>query len=88
MDEKQKPKRRYSIGAISASVFENRSTIDGEERTFESVSLQRAYKGKDEKWSHSHSIPVDQIPRAIVVLLGVAIDSVKSSSPDRTDGTQ
>ncbi|MEK6972695.1 MAG: hypothetical protein AABW72_01480 [archaeon] len=60
-----KPVVKYSIGVINVAVWEN----EGKEGTkFNTVTINRRYKDKDETWKSSNSLRVNDIPKAIMVL--------------------
>lgn len=63
------PEKRFSTGAISATVWKN-STRGKDGNLFEtrSVSLQRRYTDKSGKWQTSSSLRVNDLPRAALVL--------------------
>lgn len=61
------PIKRIQVGAVSASVFANKGTVSGEERTFYSVVLQRAYE-KDGKWNNTDSFRENDIAKAQLAL--------------------
>ncbi|REJ93740.1 MAG: hypothetical protein DWQ34_10090 [Planctomycetota bacterium] len=60
----QKPEKTFRIGAVSASVFVNK-TEDG--REFRSVSLQRSFKQGDE-WKTATNFALSELPAAVAVL--------------------
>ena len=63
------PVKKFKAGAVSASVWKNQITRkDGNEGTISSVSLQRAYKDKDEKWQHTGSLRIMDLPKAVLLL--------------------
>jgi len=58
------PIAKYSIGNISAAVWENQSK---EGNSFNTVSLQRSYK-VGEEWKSTTSLRVADLPKAILAL--------------------
>ncbi|MFH1590519.1 MAG: hypothetical protein ABIC95_01190 [archaeon] len=67
-EEKNQPEKRFLAGPISASVWVNKVTRDGHEGEYRSVTLQRAYKDKNDQWQHTSSLRVNDLPRASLVL--------------------
>jgi len=69
MSEKNKqPEKKFSTGAISATVWKNEGkSKDGTEREFNSVSLERRYKDKDDKWQSTTSLRVSDLPKVALV---------------------
>ena len=61
----QKPIKKYSAGGINVAVWENYST---EGRQFNTVTLARNYKDKNDQWKTSSSMKVNDIPKAILAL--------------------
>lgn len=62
-----KPEKRFSTGAISASVWRNDAVKDGKAESYHTITLQRAYK-KGDKWEHTQSLRVGDLPKAALVL--------------------
>lgn len=64
------PEKRFSTGAISATVWKNtgKSKNTGEEVEFKSITLQRAYKDKNDEWQHTNSLRLNDLPKATLVL--------------------
>lgn len=63
------PEKRFSTGAISATVWKNNTVSKtGEQVTFRTISLQRGYKDKDDSWKNTTTLRVQDIPRATLVL--------------------
>lgn len=65
--ETNKPEKKFSTGAISAAIWRNESVKDGKVSSFHTVTLQRAYK-KGDKWEHTTSLRVGDLPKAALVL--------------------
>jgi len=70
MPEKNIPEKRFSTGAISATVWKNQgiSKKTGETVEFRTVTLQRRYQDKNGEWQTSNSLRVNDLPKAILVL--------------------
>lgn len=65
----EKPEKKFSAGAISATVWNNEtSNKSGEAVSFKTVQLQRSYQDKDGNWQNTNSLRVNDIPKAILVL--------------------
>jgi hypothetical protein len=63
----KKPEKKFSTGAISCAIWCNESVKDGKVSTFHTVTLQRSYK-KDDKWEHTQSMRVNDLPKAALCL--------------------
>lgn len=68
MEAKNQPIKKFRAGALVATVWENAAERDGKEVTFNSVSFERRYKDKNDTWQSSHSLRVNDLPRAALVL--------------------
>jgi hypothetical protein len=67
--EHNKPEKKFRAGAIAATVWLNEGqSKEGEKRSFNTISFERSYKGKDGKWKSTNSLRINDLPRAVVVL--------------------
>lgn len=67
--DKNKPEKSFRASPVSATVWANETTgPDGSPRLFRTISLERNYKDKDGSWKKSHSLRVNDLPKAILVL--------------------
>jgi len=64
------PEKKFSTGAINATVRRNNGTSKktGESVEFRTVSLQRRYTDKDGNWKTSNSLRISDLPKATLVL--------------------
>lgn len=64
------PEEKFSTGAISATVWKNtgKSKKTGEDVEFRTITLQRAYKDKNDEWQHTNSMRVNDLPKAALVI--------------------
>lgn len=62
----KKPYKTYSIGNIQVSVWENTQNIEGTEKTFFSISVQRGYKDRAGNWHNVTSFGVNDLPKVSV----------------------
>ncbi len=59
------PVKKFSAGAVQVAVWQN----EGKEgKQFNTVSLDRIYKDKNDKWKSSNSLHVNELPKAILAL--------------------
>ena len=69
MEKGKSPEKRISAGAISASIWKNTGKgKNGEAVEFSTISIQRAYKDKNDEWQHTNSMRVSDLPKAALVL--------------------
>jgi len=63
------PEKKFSTGAISATIWRNNAKDPkGQPVTYNSVSLQRRYKDKNDAWQSTNSLRVNDLPKASLVL--------------------
>ena len=70
MEEKNMPEKRFTTGAISATVWKNagKNKRTGEDIEYRTVTLQRRYVDRDGKWQTANSMRINDLPRASLVL--------------------
>lgn len=64
------PEKKFSTGAISATVWKNNGTSkkDGSAVEFRTISLQRRYTDKEGSWKSTSSLRLNDLPKAALVL--------------------
>lgn len=63
------PEKKFSTGAVSATVWKNSGTSKtGEETEFRTISLSRSYMDKDGSWKTTSSLRLNDLPKAALVL--------------------
>ena len=68
-ETKNIPEKRFSAGAVSATVWQNQGKDrDGKDVEYRSVTFQRRYQDKDGNWQTASSLRINDLPRASVVL--------------------
>jgi len=68
-EEKNMPEKKFRAGAISATVWENQGTTkEGTATTFRTISLERCFKDKEDKWQNTKTLRINDLPKAMVVL--------------------
>lgn len=70
MTEGNAPEKRFSTGAINATVWKNKGTSkkDGQEVEYRTISIERRYKDKNDQWQSTTSLRVNDLPKAALVL--------------------
>ena len=67
--EKNMPEKKFSAGAISATVWQNKGTDRfGNDVIFRTISFDRRYKDKEGNWQSSSSLRVNDLPKGMLVL--------------------
>ena len=63
------PEKKFRAGAISATVWLNQGqTQTGEKTNYRTISLQRGYKDKNDKWQNTNSFRINDLPKASLML--------------------
>lgn len=66
--EKQVPEKKFSAGAISATVWKNnRINSKGEAFSTYSITIDRRYTDKEGKWNSTSSLRLNDLPKAELV---------------------
>ncbi|MAE13262.1 hypothetical protein CMO92_01745 [Candidatus Woesearchaeota archaeon] len=65
---KNYPQKKFKAGAIEATIWLNEGTRDGSPVQFQTISLRRSYKDKNNEWKDTHSLRTSDLPKAILVL--------------------
>ena len=65
---KKLPEVKYRSGAICATIWSNETVRDGKRVEYKSVTFERSYKDKNDKWQSTSSLRTADIPKAILVL--------------------
>ena len=63
-----KPEKRFRCGGCETAVFENEITRGGKTMKIKKVSFQKRYKDSDGEWKTTHSLDINEIPKAILAL--------------------
>lgn len=86
--ESKPPIFKIRAGAVSSSVWEHEAEKDGKKFTFYSVSPQKSYLDKNQKWQHTNSYKIQDIPALVFVLQQCwekAIESEVAASKKETN---
>ena len=63
------PVKRFKCGACEVAIFENtRTTKNGKTVNTKKASFQRRYKDSDGEWKSTHSLDINDIPKARLAL--------------------
>jgi hypothetical protein len=62
------PEKKFRAGAISATVWLNKSVKEGEVVEYRTISIERSYTDKEGKWQSTNSLRVNDLPKARVVV--------------------
>ena len=79
----QKPLEKFQAGQVSAALWENEITVNGNKTTVLKASIQRRYKDKDSAWKSSTSFSRNEIPLAIFCL-EKAFEKIIEAQSERT----
>ena len=64
------PEKKFSTGAITATIWKNNGTSkqNGESVEFRTIQLDRRYKDKEGTWKSTSSLRLNDLPKASLVL--------------------
>lgn len=69
MEKSNQPEKKFRAGLITATVWKNETKdSDGNQVTYQTVSFERSYKDKDDRWKTTNSLRMNDVPKAILVL--------------------
>ena len=63
-----KPEKSFKCGGCEASIFENEIIKGGKTIALKKVAFQKRYKNANGEWDSTHSLDINEIPKAILVL--------------------
>jgi effector-binding domain-containing protein len=67
--EKNQPEKKFRAGPICATIWSNNNLDkDGKVVAYRSVSFERSYKDKNDSWQTTHSLRLNDLPKAALVL--------------------
>jgi hypothetical protein len=67
--DKNTPEKRFRASPVTATIWANEAAgKDGEVNMYRTITLERSYKDKDDKWQSTHSLRTNDLPKAILVL--------------------
>ena len=63
-----RPEKSFKCGGCEAAVFENEILKGGKAIAIKKVAFQKRYKNANGEWDSTHSLDINDIPKAILVL--------------------
>jgi len=63
-----KPEKSFKCGGCEAAVFENEVVKGGKTIAIKKVAFQKRYKNANGEWESTHSLDINEIPKAVLVL--------------------
>ena len=63
-----KPEKVFKMGAVRAAIFNNILTKDGKEISLPKVVIEVRYRDKSGQWKGTHSLSINDLPKAIAAL--------------------
>lgn len=61
------PEREFRAGGVSATVWNNQQTINGNKMDVKSVQIQRNYQDEKKEWKKTNSFKANDLPKVISV---------------------
>ena len=63
------PEKKFSAGSVTATIWKNEHIDDaGTKKSYNTISFERVYKGKNNDWIKTNTLRINDIPKAILVL--------------------
>ncbi len=63
------PEKKFRAGSVSATIWKNQGKgKNGEAVEYRTISIERSYTDKEDKWQTTNSMRVNDLPKAEVVL--------------------
>ncbi len=67
--DKNTPEKKFRASPITATIWANEvKSKEGDLKMFRTISLERSYKDKEDKWRSTGSLRVNDLPKAVLVL--------------------
>ncbi len=67
--EGNQPEKKFRAGPVTATIWRNEVTkANGEKAEYYTVTIERSYKDKEDKWQTTNSLRVNDLPKADLVL--------------------
>lgn len=76
------PVSKVNVGSVTLSVWENQVGKGKDAFTSYSISIQKNYKGKDDKWQSSGSFKYSELPMVIMACQKALNDKYVREEPD------
>ena len=83
-NSKNIPEKKFRAGGVTAAVWCNTTKVDGAERDFRTVAVERRYKGKDGQWKSSNTFSASDLAK-LQLVAGKAFDYLVSGVDEATD---
>ena len=61
-----RPEKKFRCGPITATIWADTKTVNGEMVKFYSIKIDKAYKNGDE-WKHTNSFAAEDLPKVALV---------------------
>ncbi len=62
------PDKKFVVGNVSVSIWQNRRETPEGEREFPSLTMQRSFKDKEGNWQNTNSLNKGDLPKAILAM--------------------
>jgi len=67
--ESNKPEKKFRAGAVTATIWANEGKgKNGEKTIYKTISIERIYKDKEDKWQSTNSLRLNDLPKANLVI--------------------
>ena len=66
--EKSAPVLKIQAGGVNVAIWANKGKREGQETSYNTVSIERSYKDKNDEWQTTNSLRVNDLPKAALAL--------------------
>ena len=80
-----KPEIVFKVGAVRAAVFRNIIEKNGKSIPLPKVVIEVRYKDKTGKWNGTHSLSLNDLPKAILALQKAFEYLMEHKEPEQTE---
>jgi len=80
-----RPEKSFRCGGCETAIFGNEISKNGRTATIKKVVFQKRYKSADGEWKTTHSLDVNEIPKAILVLFKAYEHLCSGNSSDNSN---
>jgi len=83
-----KPETVFKIGAVRAAIFRNTIEKNGQSIQLPKVVLEVRYKDKTGQWNGTHSLSLNDLPKAILALQKAYEYLMEHKEPEQAEKTE
>ena len=81
-----KPEKKFKCGPISASIWAETKTVNGEMVKFYSINISKTYK-EGKEWKHTNRFNAEDLPK-VALVANEAYKYIRLNSTDSNESTE